>query len=375
MAQLTTQDFTTLVRNQVTAIQAGSSALLDLTVGSVLRAIVEANAVVVLWLQGLILQLLATTRASTSAGSDLDSWVADYGVTRTAAVAAKGVVTFSRFTPTAQAVVPIGTVVQTGDGTQQFTVTIDITNGAYNAGLGGYVMAPATASVSVPVTAVTPGSGANAQIVGISALTSAMPGIDTVTNAAAVTTGVDAETDTALRIRFVNYIASLARATKAAIGFAIQSVQSGVTYTLVEDLNPDTSVHLGYFYVVVDDGSGAPSGTFLSTVYNAIDQVRAVGMTFSVFAPTLVTVSVAMTATTAAGYDHTATVLLVKNAVTSYVNTLPLGTSLAYSRVIQVAYDASPGVTNVTATLLNGATADITATASQVIKVSTVTVT
>lgn len=139
---ITTQDFVTIVRNQVTAIQGAASSLVDMTVGSILRAVVEANAAVVLWLQGLILQLLATTRAATSSGADLDSWVADYGVTRLAGVAATGQVTFSRFTATQQAEIPVGSSVQTADGSQVFTVTADTTNPAYSARSGAWCRRP-----------------------------------------------------------------------------------------------------------------------------------------------------------------------------------------------------------------------------------------
>src|SRR5574340_85330 len=164
MANITTQDFSTIVRTIVTAIQGGARTLVDLTVGSILRAVVEANAAVVLWLQGLILQLLATTRAATSNGSDLDTWVADYGLTRLPAVAATGQVSFSRFTATQQAVVPIGSTVQTGDGSQQYSVTIDTANAAYSAALGGYVLAAGVSSVSVPVAAAKAGAAGNAAI-------------------------------------------------------------------------------------------------------------------------------------------------------------------------------------------------------------------
>ena len=51
---ITSKDFATLVSDQVTAIQGASSKLVDLTVGSILRAVVEANAAVVLWLQGIV---------------------------------------------------------------------------------------------------------------------------------------------------------------------------------------------------------------------------------------------------------------------------------------------------------------------------------
>jgi uncharacterized phage protein gp47/JayE len=371
---ITFKDFNTLVSDQVTSLQAGARVLLDYTVGSIIRSIVEANASVVLWVQSLLAYLLQTIRASTAQGSDLDSWMADYGITRLAAVTATGQVTFSRFTTTQQAVVPVGTVVQTADGSQKFTVTVDTTNGAYNAGLGGYVMPIGTASVNVPVQAQTAGSLANVVIGGISSIAQSIVGVDTVTNAAAFTNGANAETDAALRTRFVAYVASLSKATKAAVGFAITSLQVGLSYTLVENLTYGGATQNGYFYVVVDDGTGVPGGTLLTSVSNAIDAVRPVTSTFGVFAPVVVNATVAMTATIAAGYDPAATKALAVTALKNYINSLPLGASLTYSRLAQVAYDASPGITNLTAILLNGGTSDLVATSQQVVKWTSVTV-
>jgi len=371
---ITTQDFTTLVRNQVAAIQGAASGLVDLTVGSILRAIVEANAAVVLWLQGLILQLLAITRAATSSGADLNSWVADYGLTRLPGAAASGLVSFARFTPSQQAVVPVGASVQSADGTQKYTVTLDSTNAAYSATLGGYVLAAGVASISVPVLAAGVGAAGNAVIGGINTLTQAVPGVDTVSNPAAFINGADDETDAALRVRFVAFVASLSKATKGAIGYAITSLKQGVSYAFVENQLYNGTTQMGYFYVVVDDGTGAPGGTFLSTVSNAIDAVRPVCSTFGVFAPVVVTANVSMTISTAAGYDHNSVVALVGTAIRNYINALTLGQALTYSRLAQLAYDASAGVSNVTAVLLNGATADVAATSQQVIKAGTVTV-
>lgn len=371
---ITTQDFTTLVRNQVTAIQGAAKVLVDLTVGSILRAVVEANAAVILWLQGLILQLLAITRAATSSGADLDSWVGDFGLTRLAAVAASGQVSFARFTPSQQAVVPVGTTIQTGDGAQQFAVTLDTTNPAYSASLGGYVLAAGVASINVPVAAVTAGAGGNVSAGQINTLTQALPGVDTISNAASFTNGVDAESDAALRIRFIAFVASLSKATKGAVGYAITSLKQGVIYTLVENQQYNGTTDYGYFYVVVDDGTGSPGSTFLSNVSNAIDAVRGVSIRFGVCAPVVVTANAGMTITTAAGYDHNAVVALVVAALRNYINALTLGQTLTYSRLAQVAYDASPGVTNVTAVTLNGGTADVSATSQQVIKAGTLTV-
>ena len=371
---LNTQDFTALVRNMVTAAQGSCSKLVDTTIGSILRAIFEAVAAVGLWLQSLILQLLATTRAATSAGTDLDTWMADYGLTRLAAVYATGLVTFARFTATQQAVVPIGASVQSADGSQTYTVQLDTTNPAYNASLGGYVMAAGVTSVNVPVKASVAGAAANAAAGQISVITQAMPGVDTVTNSAAFTNGVDQETDTAFRARFQTYIASLSKGTKGAVEFAITSLQQGVTCAVVENYQYGGAVDNGYFYAVVDDGTGYPTSTFLSSASNAIDAVRAFTSRFGVFAPSVLTATVAMTITTGTGYVHADVVTAVQTALQNYINSLTLGQALPYSKLAQIAYDASPGVTNVTGVTLNGGTADMAANSQQVIKHGTVTV-
>ncbi len=60
--------FTTLMQNMAAAVEASATQLLDLTVGSTLRAVLEANASIALWMQWLILLVLRTTRAATSNG-------------------------------------------------------------------------------------------------------------------------------------------------------------------------------------------------------------------------------------------------------------------------------------------------------------------
>src|SRR3954452_3465883 len=112
--QLPLRDFNTLVRMQADAVAASCRQLIDVTVGSVLRAVLEANASVELWIQWLIMQGLATTRSATSRGPDLDSWVADFGVGRLPAAPGTGMVRFTRTTPGLAALVPVGALVRTG---------------------------------------------------------------------------------------------------------------------------------------------------------------------------------------------------------------------------------------------------------------------
>jgi hypothetical protein len=378
-----TQSFTQILTGFATTVQGAASTLVNFVIGSVLRAIGEGTAWVALWLQGLILSAIALTRAATSNGADLDTWFAQYGFTRLAPTAASGQVTFSRFTTTQQAVVPVGSIVQTGDGSQQYQVVVDTTNAAYSATLGGFVIAAGSASVTCSVVSITAGSNSlslpdssgNVSAGAISALYQSIPFVDTVTNALAFVNGVNAETDAAARIRFVGYLASLARATKAAIGAAITALGANFTYSITENQTKAGVTQMGYFFVVVDDGTGAPGSTVLSAVYNAVDAVRPFTSTFGVFAPTVVNATVVMTLkTTSTGVDHATTCSLVQTALLSYINTLPLGATLPYFKLGQIAIDASSDVLSVLTLTVNGATVDLTATNQQVIKSSSVAV-
>lgn len=370
-----TQSFSTIVGNAVAAIQGAASQLVDLTIGSVLRVFVESNAMITLWLQGLALQIAALTRFSTSTGSDADSWAADYGFLRLPATAASGQVTFARFTATAQATIPVGTLVQTADGSQQYSVIADTTQSAYNAGINAYVIPASTSSIAATVQAVAGGSAGNAGAGIINTMGSSISGVDTVTNASPFANGADAEPDAAYRTRFIQYIASLPEGTPTAIINAVKNLQQGAAAYLTENMNTSGAYQAGYFYVVVDDGTGSPSGTFLANATAAINKVRPVGESnFGVFAPSIVTANVAMTVAAGAGYLHSTIAPLVQSAITSYINSLPIAGTLPFSRLAQVAYDASPGVVNVTAVTLNSATADITASSQQLIKAGTVTI-
>jgi uncharacterized phage protein gp47/JayE len=365
--------FNEIVSGMAAATQAACSVLLDFGVGSILRAVAQAVAGQLLWIQAIVLRVLTLTRASTSVGADLDSWCADFGFARLPARAANGQVTFSRFTTTQQAVVPVGATLQTADGTQNFAVTLDTANTAYNAGLGGYVIPANTASVSVPVQAQVGGTGGNVQANTITVITSPIPGVDRVTNAAAFLTGVDAESDAAFRARFVLYLASLSKATKAAISSAILGVQQGLNFTITENQAYNGTTDMGYFYVVVDSGDGTASSGLLASVGAAIEGVRPFCSRFGVFAPIIVTANVTMVITSAPGFNHPTVVGNVGAALANFLNSLSLGVSVPYTQLASVAYGVD-GVANVTGVLLNGGTADLTANQKQRIVAGVMTV-
>lgn len=384
MATLPTRSFDTIVANIVAGMQGRATALLDFSVGSVLRAMSESIASLCLWFQSQLIYLLAYSRLSTSVGSDVDSFIAQFfyptggmAVVRLGAVSATGPVVFSVTTPNpTQIVIPVGTTVQTKDLSQQFTVYADTTNPAYNAALGGYVLAPMVTSVTVPVKAVTPGSGGNVAIGAISTVYGAsILGIDSVTNTVAFSNGLDEETDQQLINRFRLAIASLSKGTVAAYQFAIASLQVNLQCTVQENTAYDGTPTPGLNTVVVDDGSGAIPSALVTAATTAVNAVRAASIRVGVYAATKTNANVVMTLELGPGYaaQRPTIVAKVANAVSLYISAVGLGNSLSYFGVAQVAMSV-PGVTGLSSFTLNGSNADLAGTPTTTIKPSSVVI-
>jgi uncharacterized phage protein gp47/JayE len=375
MATLQPRSFSAIVQMIAAGVQGRSKVVLDYSIGSTLRAIAEGHAGVALWIQGLILKLLLTTRAATSTGADLDTWVNDFGLYRLGATPATGSVNFIRFTGSASTpFIPVGATMETADGTQDFVVVADSSNALFSPSLNGYTMPAFVTSITVPVQSLASGYATNALAGTVTVLTTNVSGIDQIINASAFTGGIDSETDTALRVRFQAYIASLSKATVAAITYAVNSLHFGVQCTVTENQNYDGSTRLGYFYVVVDDGSGTPSDALVTAAAAAIEIVRPLTVMYAVFKPVIIQVTVSMTIVSNTGFDHNTVIANVGEAVRTYINTLPLGQSLSYAKVMQVAFDADAGVKTITGYTLNGGVTDIAATNQNVVKTSVVSV-
>ena len=367
--QLPLQDFSALVRTQAAAARGAARGLVDLSVGSVLRALLEANASIGLWLQWLITEVLATTRAATSTGADLDSWVADFGLSRLPGVAATGTATFSRTTAGLPALVPVGALVKTGTGTDALTfkVVADTGNPAWNG--VGYGLRPADLAVSAPVAATTAGRAGNVRAGEMRLLASAIPGVDAVTNEAPAAGGLDAESDAALRKRFGGFIDSRTRATAQAVGYAVQSLQQGLSYAIAERVDAAGAPRPGHFTVVIDDGTGRASPDLLARASAAIETVRPLGGTFSVRAPQVVRADISLFAQ---GPDDAQAA--VRAALGAYVSALPLGAGLVISRLTQIAHDADPRIERVTTVTVNGKEADLAPPTYGILRPGTVTV-
>ncbi len=354
------QKFSVLLENMAAGVQGNAAQLVDLSVGSVLRALLEACAASALWMQWLILQVLTSTRAATSTGTDLDSWMADFSLIRLPGTASVGSLTFSRYSPGMSASVPVGATVSTNDGTQTFQVIQQSSNPAWN-GSSGYAVPPLVSSVTVPAQAMTPGIAGNVQAGAIGLLTSPIPGIDTVTNAAAFAGGVDAESDAALRARFQLYINSRSLATPQAVDFAVASLQQGLRYAVLENQDTTGAALPGHFWVVVDDGTGAPSDNLLAAASSAVEVVRPIGATYAVTGPLVLQIGVQISFATSNPATKPTVALAIQAAAAAWIAALPIAGTLAVSKLEALAHGADPSVISVTSATINGAAADVVA--------------
>lgn len=394
MANLPAKTIAQFVSDFAAAAQASSNTLIDFSTGSIPLAIAEASADEGAFLQGLIAYVMTLRWLSSSFGGDVDSWTADWmpgavGGTvlpngavspRLPAVSATGQVTFSRVNTSVTATVPVGTSISTQDGTQVFTVYADPTNGAYSAsapvppgfGPGGYTVATSVATVNVPVSANTPGTGGNIAASTLTLVQSAVQ-MDSVSNASPFTNGLNEETDAALKLRFVLFIGALAKATDAAIGYAIVSLQQGLQYAIHENVDSNSATDYGMVTIYVDDGSGSPAGSLVTAAAAAVNAVRAAGVRTAVYAPSVVTTPASMTVTAAPGFNHSVLAPIVASTLAAYINGIGLESTLYYTEIIHQAY-LVPGVASVENALLNGGTSDIVPTMGQVVRAGTITV-
>ncbi|HTI81725.1 MAG TPA: baseplate J/gp47 family protein [Acetobacteraceae bacterium] len=379
---LPTQTPQQMIDSMVASFAASTGIPPVFTSGDALLAFFQTLQVQIEFLQGLISQLVLLTRAQTSTGADLDSWMAQFAFPRLPPTYGDGDVTFGATQP---AVNPVsiqaatlvngvyqgGAVIQTSNGGIQYQVVPDTNNAAYSAATNSYVLAVGQTSVTALVQALTAGSASNVAANALIVIASPLPGINTVTNPAPITNGVDAETDAAFRARFVLYLGTLAKATKSAIVAAAAGVQQGLLINPVENENPQGVTVSGSFTVFVDDGSGDPPTSLIDNVFTAIDAVRAFGVQAFAAGPNVTTATIGLLIRVAENFVTATVIAAVQNSIAASTNQLVAGETLYVSAIIEAALSV-PGCAAVNAptVTINGTAADFTPSAAFEIRTS-----
>jgi len=244
---------------------------------------------------------------NTATGTNLDACVALLGIARLEASPATGAVLFSRSAAATYDIsIPAGSLVQTATGVQ-FATTAAV------------ILAAGQTSVTASIEAVDPGASGNVAAYAISRIPVTLSGIESVNNIAATVNGSDIETDTALRLRALNYSPG-AKATLAAIQTAILAV-TGVTACLVTE---DTAAHTI---------TATTLGGTDTAVIAVIEATRPAGIACTLVRPTAE--SVVVTATVAKASDAVAAAMQanILTALTTYFATLTIDSDVPYSAI------------------------------------------
>lgn len=192
---------------------------------------------------------------SKARGRDLDDRMAEYDPEdvppRYTALKAQGSVVFGRSGTTGTVSIPIGSLVRVSSTGPEFETTA-----------AGQITAGNTTSASVTIRAVDGSAGAQGNVAaGTITQMNAIPGVQTVTNPAATSGGVDRESDEAYQARGRAFRRSRVKGTAQALASAAQ-VQLA-DYGRITTAEPETwpSLPTGQVNIYVDDGAGTVSRT------------------------------------------------------------------------------------------------------------------
>lgn len=345
----------------------------NLQSGDPLLAIFQSHVLAgLMFIQAEAVAVNKLTRAATSDGPDLDSWVYDFGVDRKPAVSASGQVQFSlRVVSNSDILIPAGKIIQTADGSIQYQTIADTNQAAWSVSDNAYLLPAHSLSINASVQALVPGSASNVQIGYLNQMASSITGVNFVKNLAAIENGADPEADQPLRDRFKLFNSSArGPATPGGAYYAAISTPGVVSVSLVENFDRFGNPRPGYMLLVIDDGSGAPSSDLIATVTENIQPVRGATIQYLVIGPTRSVVNIALSVKINPAALSSAVVRAVETAVIDYVNSLEIGDTLYLENLSYIAKGADPNVIAVEkgSVLINSLPVDFIATSQTVIR-------
>jgi uncharacterized phage protein gp47/JayE len=208
------------------------------------------------------------------------------------------------------------------------------------------------ASVSVPVSCTVAGTIGNTGEETIKQATTPITGITGVLNNAAFVNGIDRETEDQRKTRFQNFIASLSKATDAAVRYGATTAQlldadGNVAEQVVDAVvvGPPTTA-AGYFNVYIWNGFGAASADLVAKTQEIVDGYldgagkpvpgyKAAGDVATVISVATVVGNVTLEVTAAIGANAEALETLVVKTVTAYIQGLVVGQSFSLNEMIR----------------------------------------
>ncbi|WP_431860118.1 baseplate J/gp47 family protein [Azospirillum sp.] len=316
------KDFISIVASMVNHMRGVTTKITDYNVGSVARTLIEAPALEIDELyQQMVHGLVEAIPTAIYRSFDF---------TLKPAVAASGLVRFSCDPAhTEPVVLPVGVVVASTTGVQYQTIeAVTIPVGQDHA--------------DVVATALVAGPDGNTLADTITVIVSSASGATSVTNPTAFANGRGEETEDERRLRFAEYVKSLARGTVGSLVYAAKNVQlldpsSGTVLERVERVSVDEGP--GHVSLYVYNGSGNTSAALVEEVRRVIDGYddadgelvpgfRPAGMRVDVRAMTEIPINASITAEVAALNRTDETEAQIKGAMSAVIRATRSGGSL-----------------------------------------------
>lgn len=346
---LNTQTFQDFVNQFINQWAASTGLDPILNPGSPVLALGECNAANAMYLQFQAQFTCNFARLQTSSGPDVDSFVEQFSGFggRDGAQFASGDITLSIPLPASQQIViPVGVIVQTTAGGIQYQLVADTGQAAYNIGLNAYVLAVSQTSITASVQALVAGSASNVQVNQLNQFGTSSYGITTATNVAAISNGEDQESDAELKARFELYIQSLSKATYDAILEICETTFPAFTYAILNNTTAQGLSQPGYFTVVVNNPGQTVDSGQITTLFAALQNVRAFTVQAGVVAAIPVTPNIVLNVSLLPNSPST-TLTTIQTALLGYINSLPSGAKLYINNLVTVAQNSSSFVTSV----------------------------
>ena len=252
------ESIATSMMNYLSSVQA---LVTDFNIGSVNRTLLES---VAMELEELYYRLYKSTEKAIP-----EAIYTAFDFTKLSATAASGTVTFSRSVAAPQDyLIPLGTVVATADGVE-FKTTANVT------------LLTGQTTRTASVVAVLTGAAGNVAANSVTVLRTAILGIEAVNNVSVMAGGADEETDDALRLRFQDFISSLARSPVTGVEAGARTAKlvdgSGailervLVAKVIEEYLTDSSKPVGTAKLYIDSGSGTASNNLVAACQKIID--------------------------------------------------------------------------------------------------------
>lgn len=342
--------------SRMTQKMSSSTGVSDFTPGSIIKTSFECVAVFIEYLQFLIEQAFRSFYTDTATDEDLDKRVQDLNMSRNAAVAASGVLTFYSSTPaTGTFVIYSGTTVTTQPdvfgNTISYTLDDDVTfvSGALSA----------TGNVTCSIYGVF-GNVASGKITNIPTTIS---GIDSVTNLSAFTNGATEESDDQLRKRIPIHMNGLQQGNEYAISDAVLSID-GITLVRLAENNPLP----GDVTVYVSNETGVLTQDQIDDVLAAAEAAASFGISVNVVTPDVEYITIQLDADIDdVNYDVNFIKEDIRDFIDERVRTNPDSDLFLYDIILA---STIQGVNNVKNVKINNIASDYTVSGFKVIRIN-----